>query len=306
LGFFLIWFSLSKVSFSEIVVYAKQADYKWLILGVLIGFASHLSRAYRWLYTLEPLGYNVKFPNSFMAVFIGYLVNYTIPRAGEVARASTLTTYEGIPFEKAFGTIVAERVADLLLMLIIILITLGIEYDFIYNFFTERFESRRIGIGLVGLIVFSILVFYFIKKSSSKIAIKIKTFVNGLLEGISSIFKMKHKWSFIFHTIFIWVMYVLMFYTTSLAFPDLHGLSIGAVLVGFISATFSIAATNGGIGSYPAAVFAAFTLFGIAKEPSFAFGWMLWTAQTLMIILFGGLSFLYLPIYNRKFTERTE
>ena len=114
---------------------------------------------------------------------------------------------------------------------------------------------------------------------------------------------MKKKWAFIGHTLFIWGMYILMFYTTTFAFKSLEGIPIAAVLIGFISASFSVAATNGGTGAYPAAVFAAFSIFGIAKDPSFAFGWILWGSQTLMIIILGGLSLIYLPIYNRKKTD---
>ena len=114
---------------------------------------------------------------------------------------------------------------------------------------------------------------------------------------------MKKKRAFIFHTLFIWSMYLLMFYTTTFAFNSLDNIPISAVLIGFISASFSIAATNGGTGAYPAAVFAAFSIFGIAKDPSFAFGWVLWGSQTLMTILLGGLSLLYLPIYNSRKTS---
>jgi len=111
---------------------------------------------------------------------------------------------------------------------------------------------------------------------------------------------MKKKWPFIFHTLFIWAMYVLMFYVTSFSLNELQGISIGAILIGFISASFSIAATNGGIGSYPIAIYAAFSIFGIAKEPSLAFGWIIWSSQTLLIIIIGGISLVYLPLFNKK------
>lgn len=248
---------------------------------------------------IEPLGYTLRFPNSLMAVFATYLVNYTIPRAGEITRATIITNYEGVPFEKCFGTIVAERIADLLVMLGIISITLFLEFDFIYQFFAERFDSEKIIIGIVLLVVLMVLFFLFIKRSQSKIAIKIRSFLSGLVEGIMTIFKMKHKWAFIFHTLFIWTMYVLMFYVTSLSIEETSNLPLAAILIGFISASFSIAATNGGIGSYPVAVYAAFSIFAIAKEPSIAFGWIMWSSQTLMIIVLGGLSLIYLPIYNR-------
>lgn len=300
LGVFLVWYSLSKVSIGKVIEYAQNADYIYIIVGVFLGLLSHLSRSYRWLFMLEPLGYKVKFGNSIMAVFSTYLINYTIPRAGEVARASILTNYEGVPFEKGFGTIVAERIADLIVMLTIIAVTLFLQFDFIYGFLVEKFNPIKIGIGLTLCVLLGLLFLRLINRSQSKIALKIKGFAYGLIEGALSIFKMKKKWAFIFHTLFIWGMYLLMFYVTSFAITELHHISAGAILIGFISASFSIAATNGGIGSYPLAIYAAFSLFGIAEEPSIAFGWIMWASQTLMVIIFGGISLIYLPIYNRK------
>jgi uncharacterized protein (TIRG00374 family) len=300
LGVFLVWYSLQDVPLSVIIQHWHNADKWWILFGVFLGLLSHLSRAYRWRFQLEPMGYNVRFGNSVMAVFATYLINYTIPRAGEVARASILANYENVPFEKGIGTIVSERIADVLVMIGIIIITLFLQFDFIYGFFIEKFNPVKIMI-ILGILAFWVLIFStYVKKSKSKFAVKIKNFINGLIEGALSIFKMKNKWAFIFHTLFIWSMYVLMFYVTALAIKDLEDISTGAILLGFISASFSIAATNGGIGSYPIAVFAAFSIFGIDKDPSYAFGWIMWASQTLMIIVFGGLSLIYLPIFNRK------
>ena len=299
LGVVLVWYSLSKISIEELLGYFKNADYTYIGLGLFFGLLSHLSRAYRWKYMIEPMGYTLRLPNSIMAVFATYLVNYTIPRAGEITRATILTNYEGVPFEKGFGTIVAERVADMVVMVGIITITLFLEFDFIYQFFDQRFEPLKLIIaGAAGLSILG-LIYVFIKKSSSLFAKKVRSFLSGLIEGVLSIFKMEHKWAFIGHTLFIWLMYVLMFYITTLAIPETSNLPIAAILIGFISASFSIAATNGGIGSYPVAVYAAFSIFSIAKEPSIAFGWIMWSSQTLMIIILGGISLIYLPIYNR-------
>ncbi|MDO1502370.1 lysylphosphatidylglycerol synthase transmembrane domain-containing protein [Winogradskyella maritima] len=300
LGIALVWYSLSQISLDELWLYIKNAKHNWIALGVFCGVLSHLSRAYRWLFMAEPLGYKPKFLNSAMAVFSAYLINFTIPRAGEVARGTILSNYEGLPVDKAFGTIVAERVADTIVLLAIIALALILEFDFIYSFFIEKFNGSTLLIGgLAGLSLVALLIF-FIRKSTSKFAKKIRGFVSGLVEGAMSIFKMERKWAFIFHTIFIWSMYVLMFYITSLAVPELNGISFAAILIGFIMASFSIAATNGGIGSFPEAIVIAFGLFGLAADPSRAFGWIMWSSQTLMIIVLGGLSLIYLPIYNRK------
>ncbi len=303
LGVVLVWYSLSQISVSKLIQYFKNADYFWIILGVSLGILSHVCRAYRWLFMAEPLGYRPKFANSFMAVYSAYLINLTIPRAGEVARASILATYEDVHFDKGFGTIVAERVADTLMLLLIIGIALVLEFEFIYSFFMEKFNPTTLLIGGTILLLIVLGLYFFIRRSSSKFALKVKSFVKGLIEGALSIFKMKKKWAFIFYTVFIWVLYLSMFYVTTLALPELGNISLAGVLIGFILASFSIAATNGGIGSFPEAIVIAFTLFNISEDPSRAFGWIMWSSQTLVIIVLGGLSLIYLPIYNRKKTS---
>ena len=186
----MVWYSLSQISVSTLVQYFKDADYKWITLGVIMGVLSHLSRAYRWLYMAEPLGFKPKFANSVMAVYSAYLINFTIPRAGEIARASILTNYEGVPFDKAFGTIVAERIADTIMLLLIVGIALFLEFEFIYNFFADKFNPMSLAFGGLALIIIGITIFLFIKKSASKLALKVRRFLTGLIEGALSIFKM--------------------------------------------------------------------------------------------------------------------
>ena len=299
LGGFLVWYSLTIVSPEELLEYFSDANYQWIGLALIFGILSHLSRAYRWQFLLEPMGYKPRFINSTLAVLAAYLMNIVLPRAGEVTRAAILTNYEKVPFEKGFGTIVAERIADLIMLFVIIGIALFIEFDFIWNLLTKDFNPVKslliIGGGILGLV----LLIIYIKKSTSKFAEKVKNFFLGLKDGALSIFKMKNKWAFIFHTIFIWTMYVAMFWAT---IPAVNGLDVpfGGVLIGFIAGGFAIAATNGGVGIYPIAVAGALSLFGIDKVTGNAFGWIMWTAQTAMIVIFGGLAFLLLPIVNKK------
>ena len=299
LGGVLVWYSLTGMDQEKMVFHLKNANYAWIFLGLFFGILSHLSRAYRWKFMLAPMGYNPKFTNSVLAVLIGYFVNLAIPRAGEVSRATVMVNYENIPFEKGFGTIVAERIADLIMMFLIIGITLFFQFDFILTLVAKNFDPLKIGMIFMGVIVVIILFSSFVKKAKQGILLKIKNFILSLVEGVTSILKMEKKWAFIFHTFFIWTMYVAMFWAT---IPAIQGLEVpvGGILVGFIAGGFSIAATNGGIGSYPLAVTGAFLLFNVPESPSEAFGWIMWSAQTLMIIVFGGLAFLVLPIYNKK------
>ncbi|MDG1111485.1 MAG: lysylphosphatidylglycerol synthase transmembrane domain-containing protein [Polaribacter sp.] len=299
LGGVLVWYSLAGMDQEKMITHLRTANYGWIFLGLFFGVLSHLSRAYRWKFMLAPMGYKPKFTNSVLAVLIGYFINLAIPRAGEVSRATVMVNYENIPFQKGFGTIVAERIADMIMMFLIIGITLFFQFDYILALVSENFDPIKIGFLLLGIIGATIVFTSFVKKAKQGFLLKIKNFILSLVEGVTSILKMEKKWNFIFHTFFIWTMYVAMFWAT---IPAIQGLEVpvGGILVGFIAGGFSIAATNGGIGSYPLAVTGAFLLFNVPESPSEAFGWIMWSAQTLMIIVFGGLAFLVLPIYNKK------
>ncbi len=247
------------------------------------------------------MGYQPKFLNSLMAVSIAYFANLGIPRSGEILRATTLTTYENIPFQKVFGTIVAERIVDLLMLMLVILTALILQTETIVNFFSERGFNFKFLIllalaGLVGLFVF----LKFIKTSNHAFAQKLKGFINGLIEGALSIFKMENKWPFIFHTLFIWGMYILMFWVIKYSIAGTHSLSFNGIITAFIAGAFAITATNGGIGVYPIAVSKILMLYGISSTDGDAFGWIMWSSQTILVLIIGVLAFFFLPIYNSK------
>lgn len=305
LGVFLIWISLSKLTpedIESVKTSFKTANYWWVLLSLVLGVLSHFSRAYRWKFMLEPLGYKPKFLNSAMAVIIAYLVNLGIPRAGELSRAAALAEYEDVPFEKGFGTIVAERVADLVMYALFILLAFLAQYDLIKTELSKKLPENPV-YTVVALIILAAIGYLFLKwlkNSKKESVVKLKTFISGLIVGVKSIFTMKKKWAFIFHTLFIWVMYIMMLYVAKFAIPETADLSINAVLISFVIGTFSYAATNGGIGAYPIAIQSALLLYGINEVAGLSFGWIMWTSQTLMVLVFGGLSFLLLPLYNKS------
>ncbi|MGP1992004.1 lysylphosphatidylglycerol synthase transmembrane domain-containing protein [Zobellia laminariae] len=304
LGVFLVWYSYYKTSpedRTQILFYIKEADLFWVGISIALGILGHISRAVRWNYLLEPLGYKPKIINNIFIILMAYFANLGIPRTGEILRATALTTYEDVPFEKGFGTIVTERVIDVIMLLLLIGITLLLQTDIILGFLQEKGFNIKgllllIGAGVVGLVLF----FLFIKKSSHKIAIKIKGFVKGLMEGVFSIFKMKKKWAFVFHTLFIWGCYIGMLWVIKFTVPETIHLSLSQLMVAFVAGSFAMTATNGGIGLYPIAVSSALTIFGISAVSGDAFGWIMWIAQTLMIVVFGAISFLVLPLFNRS------
>ncbi len=304
LGVFLIWYSISSASPEErqkTLQYISEADPKWILLSITMGIISHLSRAYRWNFLLKPLGYSTKLSNSFMAVMIGYLANLGIPRSGEILRGGTISTYENIPFKKAFGTIISERVIDLLMLLLITAITLLFQSKDLLIYLQEKIANPIVTlIVLVGLIASGILFLKIIKTSKNPILIKLRDFGYGILEGVKSISKIKQKGGFIFHTILIWSLYVAMFYVIKYTVPETSSLSIGPILATFIAGSIAMSTTNGGIGAFPIAIAAVLFLFDVEKPAGEAFGWILWGSQTAINIILGALSFLFLPIVNRE------
>ncbi|MBO6828047.1 lysylphosphatidylglycerol synthase transmembrane domain-containing protein [Allomuricauda sp.] len=303
-GLFLVWYSYNSTTPEErdqILHYISNASPFWVGISVIIGILSHISRAVRWKYLLEPMEYRPKTINTIFIVLISYFANLGIPRSGEILRATALTTYEKVPFEKGFGTIVTERVIDLLMLLIIILVTLVLQTDFILGFLEQRGVNLigAIGIlfvGIVGLFLGS----YIIRKSKSPLALKLKGFLGGLQDGVLSLFRMKNKWPFILHTVFIWTAYFGMFWVIKYTVEETVPLSMGELLVAFVAGAFAMSTTNGGIGLYPIAVSAALGIYGISSVSGDAFGWIMWIAQTMMVVLFGTISFIVLPLLNRN------
>jgi len=304
LGVFLVWYSYNATSAenrAQILRYVKEADPFWVGLSVLLGILGHVSRAVRWNYLLEPMGYKPKLSNNVLIILMSYFANLGIPRTGEILRATALATYEDVPFEKGFGTIVTERVVDVVMLLLIVCLTLFLQTDVILDVLQKKGINLTgifllLALGIVGMLIFVT----FVKKSSHPFAKKVKSFVNGLLDGVFSIFKMRHKWPFLFHTLFIWGCYIGMLWVIKFTVAETVSLSISQLLVAFVAGAFAMATTNGGIGLYPIAVSNALAIFGISSVSGDAFGWIMWIAQTLMVVVFGAISFLILPLLNRN------
>lgn len=304
LGVFFVWYSYHITSAEDrkrIIQAIGEANYFWIIISLICGLLSHLMRAWRWNLLLEPMGYRPSFINNVMAILVGYLSNLGIPRSGEFLRATTLSGYEKIPFEKTFGTIVAERVVDLVMLFLIVLIAALLQTQFIIDFFAEKQLSPwLLLLALVFISAVSLIGWRLIRNSSHPLLIKIRNLAEGLLEGITSIFRIRKKWRFIILSFLIWFLYVFMFWCIKFSLPETAHLSFTAIIVGFTVGAFAITTTNGGIGIYPLAVGKVLALYGISPASADAFGWIMWTSQTLMVVIFGGLAFLLLPVVNRN------
>jgi uncharacterized protein (TIRG00374 family) len=303
LGILIIIYQYNKFTdaqIEEIVGYFKNANYYFVILSVMVGFMGNTLRAYRWKYMLDHLGYESNFANNFMAVNIGYLLNLTVPKSGEISRAVIVKKYNNIPFDKGFGTIVAERIIDIFFLLFFMLLAVLLQYNIVKAFILDKIPVQLLTllfiVGMVSLITL-ILVY---KYSKIKMILVLKEKISGLKEGLLSVVHMKKKGAYFFQTILIWMSYVLTYVIATMVIPETSTLTIGAIITSFVVGSIAIAFTNSGFGAYPFLTSKILLFYAIAEPAGTAFGWIIWTSQMLMIIFLGVLSFIMLPIVNRK------
>lgn len=303
LGVFLIVYKYNQFTpeqLQEMKSHFRTADYFYINISLVIALFGFLSRAYRWKYSLAHMGYHPQFKNNLLAVCISYFVNLTIPRSGEISRAIILKKYEGVPFDKGFGTIVAERIVDLFIFFLFVLVAFIFQFDVLKTYILTNIPVGKLVIfGVIGLASFLIFILIWIY-SKWKLIETLKLKIAGLKEGFMSVFMMKQKWPFLLHSIFIWFSYLLMFYVTIFALPETSHLGFGAVMTGFVLGSLAIGFTNSGFGAYPLLIAQIFFLYGVPDTAGTTFGWLVWISQTLLVVVLGLLSFILLPVLNRN------
>ena len=293
--------TLSKEELNNIVTSFKKANYYYIFLSLIISCIGYWSRAYRWKFSLNYLGYQTKFSSNFLTVCISYFVNLTVPRSGEISRAALIKKYENVPFDKALGTIVAERIIDFLIFLLFVVIGVILQFEKLHQLLLSKKIAPQI-FFIIGFLGISALVAFILlwKFSKWKIFLKLKNKLAGLVEGLTTVFKMNTKWYYLFHSFFIWFAYLMMFYVAIFALPETSKISFDIVIMGFIFGSLAVGFSSGGLGAYPLSIAIIFSLYGITKDVGTAFGWLVWTSQTVLAILFGVISYLLLPLLNRK------
>lgn len=303
LGVFLVYYAYNQFTpaqIEEMKSYFRSADYFYVALSLLFMKISHASRAYRWKYSLQYLGYQSSFWNNFMAISVGYLLNLTVPRSGEISRAVILQKYDKIPFDKGFGTIIAERIIDLMFLLFFVTLALTLQYQQLMGFLSQHIPLTKLLVLFGVLSLAGIVSLYLLYTSQWKPFVFIRQKISGLVEGLLSIFKMPYRIPFLIHTLIIWVSFVLTFYFGTKVLPETSTISLGVTMVAFVVGSLAISFTNGGIGAFPLLIAKILALYGISLTAGTAFGWILWTSQTILILVLGGLSFLFLPIVNKE------
>ncbi len=298
--------------FDEVINAIKSAKLSWLLLVMALFMLSNLSRARRWQMMLHSMEYSPRYWNVFWSVMLGYFINLGIPRSGEFVRAGTLGKYENIPVEKVMGTVVQDRILDVLCLLICIGLTFLFEFHIFYDYLNENFALGRklqdnkqilFGLGISAVLIGTLI--YWKRKSlfSGALGQKISKIIQGFSEGLLSLKKVNRMWEFIFHTVAIWLLYYLMNFVCFFSYEPTSMLGPGAGLVSFVFGAIGIVFPSpGGMGSYHFLVQESLQLYGIERIPfGFSFAMIAYvTIQIICNVTFGILSLILLPWLNRK------
>lgn len=313
-GIFLVWWQLRSMTAAEKNEFNTalwSVDYWLMIPVVFMSLLSHLSRSMRWKLLMEPLDYKPALKNVFASTMVGYLANSAIPRLGEVLKCTLLARYEKLKFDRLFGTILVERAFDFVCYLIFIGITILLQIDLIGGYVNEKIQAMGSDAGipfwakLVLMIaalasVFIVLKWLVKRFPGNKLIAKTSSFLKGIGAGFASIKDLQHKKMFLLHTIIIWTLYMLQIYIGFSAMDGTAQLDMKAAFSVLSLATLAMIATPGGIGSFPIFVMETLLIYSIPSPLGKAFGWLIWGANTSIVILAGLVSLLLLPYMNRK------
>lgn len=279
--------------------YIANANYNYVALSFFAAFLGYAFRAYRWKYTLAEIGSYPGFRINFLAVSIGYFVNLGIPRSGEVSRALILKKYKEVPFDKAFGTIIAERIVDFIILLLLITASVILEFSTLKQFLLIYIPVYLLLIlsivGVLGVLI-SLYIYHY---SKWKYVLLLKSKVEGIKEGAFSVWNMPKKWPFFFYTVLIWASYILMFYLSVYSLDATSSISLGTIIVAFVVGGLVMTFTNGGFGFFPPLIAQILLLYHVPKEAGIALGWIIWTSQFIITFALGIFSFLALSFTGK-------
>ena len=313
----LLLYALKGMDIKKIMQQIFSANIFWVSISGVISIIAFVVRAHRWNLLIEPMGYSPSLKNTTYAVMVGYFANLAVPRLGEVSRCGALSKAESIPFNKLLGTVIVERIIDVISLLICILLAAVIEYKRLGNFFNQKvfsplskkfaqlFESPLLLVAIVVLLLtlFGTAIYFFRRSKKRGAESPINKIIKGFIDGLRSVANLKRPVLFIFQSALIWILYFLGVYVALFAFPFTRGLGAGAALFLLVAGGLGMSApVQGGIGTYHLLVSQGLVLYGVIEENGLAFAFMLHGLQMILVIALGVAS-MFLLFSARKKTE---
>ena len=320
LGVLLLYFAFRGVAMDQLAATLREANFLWIGVSLCFAFISFFSRARRWVLLIEPLGYKPSFRNTYHSLMVGYLSNYALPRLGEVTRCVTLGRREKIPVDSLIGTVIIERVIDLIMLLLIMLILLFSWMDKFGTFFSEQVFDPLKGkvldsfggtwvfwLMVAGSGCILLLALFLLRKKLVKIPLvkKIFGFVRGMADGLKSIYKMNRKWEFVFHSIFIWILYIMMTWVVVFALKDTSGLTIiDGVFLLVIGGLGMSAPVTAGFGAFHWIVSRGLmVVYDLTLEQGTAYAILAHESNSILTIVLGAISYIVLMTTAKKLTS---
>lgn len=319
-GISLFYLAYRGQDFSVLWQAVKETRWEWMVLYVVLALAGHYSRALRWGMLIEPLGYMPKSVNLFSSIMIMYLSNMAVPRSGEFLRCAITSRYEGIPFSKSFGTVITERIVDMLVFFVLTVVVVFFSGGIISGFMeqnpgiSERLEALReyvpvfVVFGLVFMTVGILAVYYAVKKNLLGLGEKVRRILSGMRDGVMTVLKMKRKFMFFFHTFFINLMYFLEVYLPFKAFSFTENLTLNDALNVFVLGNYGVLIPSpGGMGTWHFIVIGLLSVLGVDKDPGGrAYAFVTHGVQDIVFLTVGFLMLLLLPVLNKNYKIKNE
>lgn len=318
-GIYLGFLFFRDFDFSQLQRSLLEANTNWFYVVLLVSLAVYVLRVLRWQLLIEAAGHKASFLDALAGLSIGYFVNFAVPRLGEVTRCLSVKKNSSISFLSLLGTVIIERVVDILSLLIFLGITLLLQFDHIldfvrinvwqplYRLFSQKISVHFLLLMLVGGMGMLLLLFLWKnwrKKNEHRLPSWLSKFLQSFREGLISIGRLKKRSLFFLYTLLIWAGYFFMTYFWFFVFPESSGLGWGACLsivaIGTIGRSIPI--QGGGMGAYHFLVTNVVVVYGLSEQFGKTLATMIHAGQTFFTFLMGivGLLIFFVRFWQQR------
>ncbi len=302
----LLYFAFRNIDLEEFWAKTSEVDYSWVILSIALSAVAYLARAYRWNILMTPLGYpNLSSFRTTLAVLVGYLANLAFPRLGEITRCGMMKRSDDVPVSTSLGTVISERIIDMITLLLLIVVALFMEYDRFIALLADVFASLGDVSGLawkagvllgIGGAAGLIMIYFLYKKVE-----RIRLFLDDLIRGLLSLRDVKNVSGFVLSTVVLWVVYYLMSYLIVFSIPETADLPLSAGVMLLVAGGIALAIpVQGGIGTYHALISSMLVLYAVERTTGVFLATLLHTSQIVAVAIFGGLALVISMFINKK------
>ena len=313
----LLFFAFRGVDFKAMVVGFQNANYGWVILSLIAGFAAHAVRSLRWQLLIEPLGYKPSLLNTMGALLLGYMTNLAFPRLGEITRCASLRKTDKIPFESLVGTVIVERAFDVLMILLLVIAVFLVRIEFFGGFIWDQIAiplGQKIAsvftyfpFAVLFVLAVVIILFLLIRRNifGTKFKSKFISIFWGVIDGLKSVYTMKKRKAFFGYTILLWLLYWLMTWLLIFATEPTSQLSlIDGFFLLVIGSLGMAAPVQGGFGAFHIITAMGLGIYGISWEDGLVWATISHESQTLLMLMLG-VGFMLILFFRNRTQPKT-